>query len=108
MAACVRTPGPSRARAQEVRTFGTTTVELLGLRDWLVACGVTLVGMESTGVYWRPVVRHEALHARARSARATPEPVNRAGGEAMRKACGVLMAMLPGKSWAPHPSNGQQ
>ena len=33
-------------------------------------------------------------HARARSARATPKPVNRAGGEAMRKACGVLMAML--------------
>lgn len=25
------------------------------LRDWLVACEVTLVGMESTGVYWRPV-----------------------------------------------------
>jgi hypothetical protein len=49
-----------------------------------------------------------AVHARARSARATPKPVNRAGGEAMRKACGVLMAMLPGKSWAPHPSNGQQ
>jgi transposase len=55
VAACVRTPGPSRARAQEVRTFGTTTVELLALRDWLAACGVTLVGMESTGVYWRPI-----------------------------------------------------
>jgi hypothetical protein len=35
-------------------------VELLALRDWLVACGVTLVGMESTGVYWKPIVRHEA------------------------------------------------
>jgi hypothetical protein len=43
-----------------VRTFRTTTVELLALRDWLVACGVTLVGMESTGVYWKPIVRHEA------------------------------------------------
>jgi len=25
-----------------------------------VAHGVTLVGMEATGVYWKPVVRHEA------------------------------------------------
>lgn len=55
VAACVRTPGPDGSRAQEVRTFGTTTAELLGLKDWLVACGVTLVGMESTGVYWKCV-----------------------------------------------------
>jgi transposase len=51
--ACVRTPGPDGRRASAVRTFGTVTVELLALRDWLVAEGVTLVGMESTGVYWR-------------------------------------------------------
>jgi len=38
-----------------VRTFGTTTGQLLALRDWLVAEGVTLVGMESTGVFWKPV-----------------------------------------------------
>jgi transposase len=38
-----------------VRTFGTTTGRLLALRDWLVAEGVTLVGMESTGVFWKPV-----------------------------------------------------
>lgn len=36
-------------------TFGTMTTELLGLRDWLTGWGVTLVGMESTGVYWKPV-----------------------------------------------------
>lgn len=30
------------------------THELLALRDWLSACEVTLVGMESTGVYWKP------------------------------------------------------
>ena len=53
--ACVRTPGPDGRRAEQVRTFGTTTVELLALRDWLVAEEVTLVGMESTGVYWRCV-----------------------------------------------------
>ena len=48
-----------------------------------------------------------AAHAPVKFARATPKPVDRAGGEAMRKACGVLMAMLPGKSWAPHPPIGQ-
>ena len=31
------------------------TIDLMALRDWLVAMGVTLVGMESTGVYWKPV-----------------------------------------------------
>src|ERR1700758_1145262 len=53
--ACVRSPGPGKQREQVTRTFGATTIELLGLRDWLVALGVTLVGMESTGVYWKPV-----------------------------------------------------
>ena len=51
--ACVRRPGEGGKRHQEVRTFGTTTKELLRLRDWLVAEKVTVVGMESTGVYWK-------------------------------------------------------
>jgi transposase len=33
--------------------FATTTPGLLVLRDWLVALGVTRVGIESTGVYWK-------------------------------------------------------
>ena len=33
--ACVRMPGRTGAREQQVRTFGTTTAELLALRDWL-------------------------------------------------------------------------
>jgi len=41
--------------AQEVRTFGTTTRELLTLADWLAARGATHVAMESTGVFWKPV-----------------------------------------------------
>ncbi|MGH3922894.1 MAG: IS110 family transposase [Acidimicrobiales bacterium] len=53
--ACVRSPGEGRRRAEVIVTFGTTTVQLLALRDWLVSMGVTLVGMESTGVYWKPV-----------------------------------------------------
>jgi transposase len=55
VAACVRVPGPNGTRHQEVRTFGTTTAELLALRDWLETQGVTHIAMESTGVYWKPV-----------------------------------------------------
>src|SRR5206468_9353362 len=48
--------GAAGARARkEVRTFRTVRRELEALRDWLTATGVTHVGMESTGVYWRPV-----------------------------------------------------
>jgi transposase len=53
--ACVRVPSARGERVQHVRTFGTTTAELLTLRDWLDAHGVTHVAMESTGVYWKPV-----------------------------------------------------
>src|SRR5438046_1847810 len=45
IAACVRIPGPEGERVQHVRTFGTTTVQLLALRDWLEAHGVTHVAM---------------------------------------------------------------
>jgi transposase len=55
VAACVRVPGAQGERAQHVRTFGTTAAELLALRDWLEAHGVTHVAMESTGVYWKPI-----------------------------------------------------
>ncbi len=40
---------------REVRTFGTTTKELMALSAWLAEHGVTHVAMEATGVYWRPV-----------------------------------------------------
>jgi len=42
-------------RRRQTRAFGTFTHELLELGDWLRACGVTHVAMESTGVYWKPV-----------------------------------------------------
>lgn len=53
--ACVRTPGPKGERQVEVREFGTKTGEVLALRDWLMERKVTLVGMEATGVYWKPI-----------------------------------------------------
>ena len=55
VAACVRLPGSGAERQEFVQTFGTTTAELLALRDWLGAHGVTHVAMESTGVLWKPV-----------------------------------------------------
>jgi transposase len=51
----VRVPGRTSAREPHVRTFGTTTAELLALREWLGGYGVTHVAMESTGVYWKPI-----------------------------------------------------
>ncbi|WP_239377328.1 transposase [Frankia sp. Cj5] len=53
--ACARIVDPvaEGGRRVELHTFGTTTSELLALRDWLTALGVTRVGMESTGVLWK-------------------------------------------------------
>ncbi len=53
--ACVRVPAAGGGREQIVATFGTTTGDLLALRDWLLSHQVTRVGMEATGVYWKPV-----------------------------------------------------
>ena len=55
VAASVRVPGTGGEREQETRTFAATTRGLLALADWLASYGVTRVGMESTGVYWKPV-----------------------------------------------------
>jgi len=53
--ACITVPGNGRQPHKEVRTFGTMTADLLELADWLGACEVTHVAMESTGVYWKPI-----------------------------------------------------
>ena len=39
----------------EVRTFQTTTADLLRLSKWLAENECTHVAMEATGVYWKPV-----------------------------------------------------
>lgn len=51
---CVRHMVNGKVRT-EVKTFKTTTQELMALSDWLSAEGVTHIGMEATGVYWKPV-----------------------------------------------------
>jgi transposase len=45
-----------------VRSFGACTADLHRLADWLTACGVKTVAMESTGIYWIPLF--ELLEAR--------------------------------------------
>ena len=40
---------------QHTRTFATTTAGITALGDWLAEHRVTRTGMESTGVYWKPV-----------------------------------------------------
>jgi transposase len=53
--ACRIIPGGRGGWQRDIRTFGTTTPDLLDLADWLREGRVTHVAMESTGVYWRPV-----------------------------------------------------
>jgi transposase len=53
---------PSDRDQEPVRAFETFTEDLHRLADWLSACRVTTVAMESTGVYWIPL--YEVLEAR--------------------------------------------
>ena len=52
--ACVRHMVAGTVK-REVRTFKTTTKELLALSEWLAAEGGTDIAMEATGIYWKPV-----------------------------------------------------
>ena len=40
---------------QDVRSFGTFTSDLYALANWLKACNIDSIAMESTGVYWIPL-----------------------------------------------------
>lgn len=55
--ACV----PSSRDAQPVRSFATFTTDLHALAQWLQACRIDTVVLESTGVYWVPI--YEILEA---------------------------------------------
>jgi transposase len=62
---------------QQTETFGTSTKEVLRLRDWLAAWEITHVAMESTGEYWKPVYNLlegavEILLVNARHVKAVP------------------------------------
>lgn len=53
--ACLFLVGKDGRVQKQMRTFGTTTRELVNLREWLLRNGCTHLAMESTGVYWKPV-----------------------------------------------------
>ncbi len=52
--ACARHMAEGKVRTQ-VKTFKTTTEQLMALADWLSSAGCTHIAMEATGVYWKPV-----------------------------------------------------
>ena len=62
--ACRIIPGAGALVQREVRSFGATTAAIEDLGDWLADGDVTHVAMEAPGVYWKPLVRHEALFDR--------------------------------------------
>jgi len=52
--ACVRHMTQGTVK-RAIKTFKTTTEELMALSEWLSAEGCTHVAMEATGIYWKPV-----------------------------------------------------
>ena len=75
--ACLLLTLASGKVSRQVRTFATTTAGLLALADWLGSQGVTHVAMESTGIYWRPVLtilegRFQAMVVNAAHMKAVP------------------------------------
>src|SRR5512144_1014510 len=77
LVACIRVPEPGGGWLISKRKFTTMTADLLVLGDWLAEHGVTRVGLESTGDYWRPVFyvlegRFDCWLLNARHMRAVP------------------------------------
>jgi transposase len=75
--ACVLLTQASGQVTHEVRVFGTMTVDLLTLNEWLNGLGVRQVAMESTGVLWRPVYNlleadHDVILVNAQHMKAVP------------------------------------
>ena len=56
---------PRHSTDEPVREFGPMTDDLNAMADWLIACGIDTVALESTGVYWIPV--YEVLEQRGLS-----------------------------------------
>ncbi len=54
VSACARVPGVRREVVLHKACYATTTAGLAELADWLGSEAVTVVGMEATGVYWKP------------------------------------------------------
>jgi len=78
---------------KQTRTFGTTTRELLALREWLLSQSCTHVAMESTGVYWKPV--YAVLEGGALEiVVANAQHVKKVPGEGCGMDCGLALPRL--------------
>jgi transposase len=100
---CVRAPGKRKGTfTKEVTTWGSMTSDVLKLREFLLAQGVSLVVMEATGDYWKqyyylledalPVQLVNAAHAKNLPGRKTD--VNDAQWLAQLAAHGLLRGSL--------------
>ena len=104
--ACVRLLVDGKTK-RECRTFGTTTEQLIELREWLKDCRCTHVAMEATGVYWMPVFKivgegeFELIVANAAHLKNVPgrkSDINDATWIADLLACGLIKAsFVPGE-----------
>lgn len=62
LVACLLKTEPDERATKEWRSFAMTHADLKRLKAWLLAEGCQAVGMEATGVYWKPV--HHMLEDR--------------------------------------------
>ena len=92
LVACLVRGLPGGPREVVERRFGTTGGEVVGFRAWLEASGCQALGMEATGVFWRPVFRE--LEGRMRVVVANPAHVKAIRG---RKTDRKDAAWLAGK-----------
>ena len=86
--ACLRFPGPTGKRAEKVRTFRTTTRELLGRADWLTAAGCTHVAIRTLPYGSRLVDNLRSSTAVPSPTLTVLEPVRRLERSAKRKRVG--------------------
>lgn len=92
LVACLVRGAPGSLRQVEERRFGTTGREVSNFREWLEASGCQALGMEATGVFWRPVFRE--LEGRMRVVVGNPSHVKAIRG---RKTDRKDAAWLAGK-----------
>ena len=52
---CLVTRDSQGQRQEEIRSFRTMTRDVLAMRAWLQGQGCTIIAIESTGVYWKPI-----------------------------------------------------
>jgi transposase len=56
ISACLLVTAANGRESYELQQFGTYTGELQRLRDWLLENDCPIASLESTGIYWRPVL----------------------------------------------------